>query len=58
MNIPPTNIFTDYTLEAFAKRKPLSKQDMIQIEGVGSYKLKHYCPEFLTAIQDYKMHSS
>ncbi|MBA8771782.1 DNA helicase RecQ [Staphylococcus coagulans] len=58
MNIPPMNIFTDYTLEAFAKRKPLSKQDMIQIEGVGSYKLKHYCPEFLTAIQDYKMHSS
>lgn len=58
LNMPPTNIFTDYTLEAFAKRKPVTKQEMIQIDGVGSYKLKHYCPEFLEAIQEYKMHSS
>ncbi|WP_240790502.1 hypothetical protein [Staphylococcus pseudintermedius] len=27
---------------------------MIQIDGVGSYKLKHYCPEFLEAIQNIK----
>ncbi|MDF0181082.1 DNA helicase RecQ [Staphylococcus pseudintermedius] len=58
LNMPPTNIFTDYTLEAFAKRKPVTKQEMIQIDGVGSYKLKHYCPEFLEAIQEYKMHRS
>ncbi|MCS4486419.1 DNA helicase RecQ [Staphylococcus americanisciuri] len=54
INVPPVNIFSDYTLEAFAKRKPTTKQEMIQIEGVGSYKLKHYCPAFLEAIQDYK----
>lgn len=30
---------------------------MIQIEGVGSYKLKHYCPQFLEAIQEYKTHA-
>ncbi|MBI5974034.1 DNA helicase RecQ [Staphylococcus canis] len=53
LNIPPTNIFSDLTLEAFAKRKPTTKEDMIQIEGVGSYKLKHYCPQFLEAIQNY-----
>ncbi|ARJ51253.1 DNA helicase RecQ [Staphylococcus lutrae] len=58
LSTPPTNIFTDYTLEDFAKRKPMTKQEMIQIDGVGSYKLKHYCPEFLEVIQDYKMHRS
>lgn len=41
------NIFSDYTLEEFAKRKPETKQEMISIDGVGSYKLKHYCPKFL-----------
>ncbi|ALN78006.1 DNA helicase RecQ [Staphylococcus agnetis] len=54
LDVPPINIFSDYTLEEFAKRKPTTKQEMIQIEGVGSYKLKHYCPPFLDAIQAYK----
>ncbi|UXS75211.1 DNA helicase RecQ [Staphylococcus chromogenes] len=54
LDVPPINIFSDYTLEEFAKRKPTTKQEMIQIEGVGSYKLKHYCPQFLEAIQEYK----
>ena len=47
LGIAPVSIFSDYTLEEFAKRKPESKQDMINIDGVGSYKLKHYCPQFL-----------
>lgn len=42
LGIAPVSIFSDYTLEEFAKRKPESKQDMINIDGVGSYKLKHY----------------
>ncbi|QLK85502.1 DNA helicase RecQ [Staphylococcus sp. 17KM0847] len=54
LSIPPINIFSDYTLEEFSKRKPVTKQEMIHIEGVGSYKLKHYCPSFLEAIQKYK----
>ena len=57
LDVPPINIFSDYTLEEFAKRKPTTKQEMIQIEGVGSYKLKHYCPQFLEAIQKYKTHA-
>ena len=55
LNLPPVNVFSDYTLEEFAKRKPTTKQEMIHIEGVGSYKLKHYCPVFLEAIQAYKL---
>ena len=27
---------------------------MISIDGVGSYKLKHYCPKFLEIIHSYK----
>lgn len=57
LDVPPINIFSDYTLEEFAKRKPTTKQEMIQIEGIGSYKLKHYCPQFLEAIQEYKTHA-
>ncbi|PTF05598.1 DNA helicase RecQ, partial [Staphylococcus cohnii] len=53
LTIPPVSIFSDFTLEEFAKRKPESKQDMILIDGVGSYKLKHYCPIFLETIQSY-----
>ncbi|WP_126510508.1 DNA helicase RecQ [Staphylococcus warneri] len=54
LGIAPVSIFSDYTLEEFAKRKPESKQDMINIDGVGSYKLKHYCPQFLERIKSYK----
>ncbi|WP_251943303.1 DNA helicase RecQ [Staphylococcus sp. Marseille-Q5304] len=54
LGIAPVSIFSDYTIEEFAKRKPESKQDMISIDGVGSYKLKHYCPKFLDTIQTYK----
>ncbi|MCU5745808.1 DNA helicase RecQ [Staphylococcus sp. SQ8-PEA] len=54
LKIAPTSVFNDATLEEFAKRKPQSKQEMIAIDGVGSYKLKHYCPKFIESIQDYK----
>ena len=54
LNIAPVSIFSDYTLEEFAKRKPESKQEMISIDGVGSYKLKHSCPKFLEIIHSYK----
>ncbi|MCI2929105.1 MULTISPECIES: DNA helicase RecQ [Staphylococcus] len=54
LNIAPVSIFSDYTLEEFAKRKPESKQEMISIDGVGSYKLKRYCPKFLEIIHSYK----
>ena len=47
LNIAPVSIFSDYTLEEFAKRKPESKQEMISIDGVGSYKLKTLLSEIL-----------
>lgn len=52
--LEPGSIFTDATLKEFAKKMPLSKQEMIKIEGVGNYKLKHYCPHFLKIIRQHK----
>jgi len=46
-------IFTDQILKEFAKKMPQSKQDMMHIQGVGNYKLKHYCPYFLEEIQEH-----
>lgn len=48
------NIFTDNVLREFAKKVPETKQDMVHIQGVGNYKLKHYCPYFLETILEYK----
>lgn len=53
LSVPPFTIFSDHTLQLFATKKPTSKDEMILIEGVGSYKLKHYCPEFIEAIKSY-----
>lgn len=52
--LEPGSIFTDATLKEFAKKMPVSKQDMIKIDGVGNYKLKHYCPHFLKIIKQHK----
>src|SRR5699024_8975125 len=46
-------IFTDKILKEFAKKMPQTKQDMMHIQGVGNYKLKHYCPYFLEEIQQH-----
>ncbi|WP_414055928.1 DNA helicase RecQ [Macrococcus equi] len=53
LSIPPFTIFSDHTLQLFATKKPVSKDEMILIDGVGSYKLKHYCPKFIEAIKNY-----
>lgn len=47
------DIFKDVTLKEFAKKMPQTKQDMVQIQGVGNYKLKHYCPYFLEILKKY-----
>lgn len=49
-------IFTDQILKEFAKKMPQTKQDMMHIQGVGNYKLKHYCPYFLEEIQQHDSH--
>lgn len=54
LEVSPLSIFSDQILEQFAKRLPESKKEMITIDGIGSYKLKHYCPIFIDTIKKYK----
>lgn len=54
LEVSPLSIFSDQILEQFAKRLPESKKEMILIDGIGSYKLKHYCPIFIETIKNYK----
>ncbi|MBW0765124.1 MULTISPECIES: DNA helicase RecQ [Mammaliicoccus] len=54
LEVSPLSIFSDQILEQFAKKLPESKKEMILIDGIGSYKLKHYCPIFIDTIKNYK----
>ncbi len=54
LEVSPLSIFSDQILEQFAKRLPETKKEMILIDGIGSYKLKHYCPIFIDTIKSYK----
>lgn len=50
-NLPPYVIFHDKTLIAMAIRRPLYKDSLAQIPGVGSSKLEKYGDIFLEAIK-------
>jgi len=50
-NVPPYVIFLDTTLIALAKMRPQNLQDMEQISGIGSAKLKRYGAAFLDVIR-------
>ena len=52
-HIPPFVIFSDATLWDMAALKPDSLDAMIQIKGVGSFKLHKYGRQFVGAIQSY-----
>lgn len=52
-NVDEENIFTTQTIKEFAKKKPTTKEEMVYFDGVGSYKLKHYCPYFLEKIESH-----
>jgi len=48
------SIFSEGMLKEFARKLPMSKQDMVHLAGVGNYKLKHYCPHFLKVIKQHR----
>lgn len=50
-NLPPYVIFHDKTLIAMALRRPLYKDSLAQIPGVGQSKLQKYGDAFLNVIQ-------
>jgi ATP-dependent DNA helicase RecQ len=53
-NIPAYLIFSDKTLKAMASLKPLSKEALLEVGGVGEKKLEAFGEAFLDAIRTYE----
>lgn len=51
--IPPYMIFSDKTLLDMSARMPLTKADMLQVNGVGENKYARYGETFLQCIREY-----
>jgi len=52
-DVPPYIIFADTSLKQMAAKLPRDKASLLQITGVGEYKLKKYGDIFLKEIEDY-----
>ncbi|MDO5335168.1 MAG: HRDC domain-containing protein, partial [Coriobacteriia bacterium] len=48
--VPPYMVFSDATLRGLAQRRPKSKEQMLDVSGVGQKKLERYGAEFLAEI--------
>jgi ATP-dependent DNA helicase RecQ len=52
-NVPAYFIFDDKCLVDMAAKKPLTKDEMLNVSGVGNFKLEKYGERFLKVINDY-----
>ncbi len=51
-SVPAYVIFSDATLREMARRKPVDATTLLEVPGVGQYKLDRYGPAFLEAIRE------
>ena len=52
-HLPPYRIFNDKTLLDMAERRPMTPEELLEISGVGEYKMKRYGQDFLDVIAEY-----
>ncbi|RDW22336.1 DNA helicase RecQ [Oceanobacillus arenosus] len=52
--VPPYVLFSDVTLKELSRYFPVTKEDMLEIKGVGEKKYEQYGEEFLTIIQNWR----
>lgn len=52
--VPPYVLFSDATLRDLCRYFPASKEDMLQIKGIGEKKYEQYGETFMAAIQEWK----
>jgi ATP-dependent DNA helicase RecQ len=57
LRIPPYRIFSDNTLIEMAERRPMTREELLEISGVGEYKMKRYGNDFLEVIAEYVSHA-
>jgi len=53
-NIPPYIVFSDKTLKDLSVKQPQSKQEMLEVHGVGEVKFERYGEEFLSLLSGMK----
>lgn len=53
-NVPPYILFSDATLRDMCRYFPTTKEDMLQIKGIGERKYEQYGEVFMTAITEWK----
>lgn len=51
--LPPYLIFSDKTLVDMCVRLPMSREEMLEVNGVGAYKYEKYGERFLACIMEY-----
>lgn len=51
--VPPYIVFADTSLKQMATQMPLNEKELLEITGVGEYKLQKYGNIFLTEIRDH-----
>ena len=49
--IPPYIVFSDKTLKDLSVKQPKSKEDMLDVHGIGEVKFERYGKEFLEILQ-------
>lgn len=52
-HLPPYMVFSDKTLMDMCSKKPFSKEEMLQVHGVGLHKFEKYGEFFLDVINNY-----
>lgn len=51
--IPPYLVFSDATLEDMAANKPTTEKEMLDVSGVGKFKMEKFGQPFMTKIETY-----
>ncbi|RLL42828.1 DNA helicase RecQ [Oceanobacillus piezotolerans] len=54
MNVPPYVLFSDATLKELSRYFPVTKEEMLEIKGVGEKKYEQYGDAFLQVIQEWR----
>ena len=53
MNVPPYVIFDDKTLRGIAASAPTTREQLLQIRGMGEYKAARYGEDILSVVRDF-----
>ena len=56
--VPPYIVFTDKTLTHMCMIKPVTREEMLSVSGVGAFKYEKYGERFINCIHKYRADNS